>query len=181
MRWSRNWLAPLNLSHQLLHPQRSPPPPSLNRNVWCSSRRISVQIPIIHEPSSWCAKPPNFSTRARLTWPTSFSGLGCGSNRAQDRLFLGPSHEVVPCRRGGEGSQSTRGQTLCVSERRYVIPFFYPILLNRTAIAALAATGFIWVRYSFVIIPVNYSLAAVSERYVPTSAPVPSRFSCVVL
>lgn len=27
---------------------------------------------------------------------------------------------------------------------------------------ALAATGVIWVRYSFVIIPVNYSLAAVS-------------------
>ena len=26
---------------------------------------------------------------------------------------------------------------------------------------ALTATGFIWVRYSFVIIPVNYSLAAV--------------------
>jgi hypothetical protein len=29
-------------------------------------------------------------------------------------------------------------------------------------IPALAATGVIWVRYSFVIIPVNYSLAAVS-------------------
>ncbi|QRV82770.1 mitochondrial pyruvate carrier 2 [Ceratobasidium sp. AG-Ba] len=28
--------------------------------------------------------------------------------------------------------------------------------------AALAATGFIWVRYSFVITPVNYSLAAVN-------------------
>ncbi|KAF9047315.1 UPF0041-domain-containing protein [Panaeolus papilionaceus] len=28
--------------------------------------------------------------------------------------------------------------------------------------AALAATGMIWVRYSFVIIPVNYSLAAVN-------------------
>jgi hypothetical protein len=27
---------------------------------------------------------------------------------------------------------------------------------------ALAATGFIWVRYSFVINPVNYSLAAVN-------------------
>ncbi|KAJ3572393.1 hypothetical protein NP233_g3114 [Leucocoprinus birnbaumii] len=27
---------------------------------------------------------------------------------------------------------------------------------------ALAATGFIWVRYSFVITPVNYSLAAVN-------------------
>ena len=28
-------------------------------------------------------------------------------------------------------------------------------------LSALTATGFIWVRYSFVIIPVNYSLAAV--------------------
>jgi hypothetical protein len=28
---------------------------------------------------------------------------------------------------------------------------------------ALAATGFIWVRYSLVITPVNYSLAAVSH------------------
>lgn len=30
-----------------------------------------------------------------------------------------------------------------------------------SALAALAATGFIWVRYSLVITPVNYSLAAV--------------------
>ncbi|KAH9023599.1 UPF0041-domain-containing protein [Lactarius deliciosus] len=30
---------------------------------------------------------------------------------------------------------------------------------------ALAATGVIWVRYSFVIKPVNYSLAAVSRVY----------------
>jgi len=29
-------------------------------------------------------------------------------------------------------------------------------------VTALAATGFIWVRYSLVITPVNYSLAAVS-------------------
>ncbi|KAG8721359.1 Mitochondrial pyruvate carrier 2 [Ceratobasidium sp. 394] len=29
---------------------------------------------------------------------------------------------------------------------------------------ALAATGFIWVRYSFVITPVNYSLAAVRTK-----------------
>lgn len=48
---------------------------------------------------------------------------GRGSNRAQDRLLLGPSHEVVPCRRGAEGYQPTRGQTLCVAERRYVITF----------------------------------------------------------
>lgn len=30
---------------------------------------------------------------------------------------------------------------------------------------ALTATGFIWVRYSFVITPVNYSLAAASIRH----------------
>ena len=42
-----------------------------------------------------------------------------GHNRSQDRLFLGPSHEVVPCRRRVEGSQSTGRQTLCIAERRY--------------------------------------------------------------
>lgn len=31
---------------------------------------------------------------------------------------------------------------------------------------ALAATGFIWVRYSLVITPVNYSLAAVSYFHI---------------
>jgi hypothetical protein len=33
---------------------------------------------------------------------------------------------------------------------------------------ALAATGFIWVRYSLVITPVNYSLAAVRDRSIST-------------
>jgi mitochondrial pyruvate carrier 2 len=33
--------------------------------------------------------------------------------------------------------------------------------VERSLLAALAATGIIWVRYSFVITPVNYSLAAV--------------------
>ena len=33
---------------------------------------------------------------------------------------------------------------------------------------ALAATGFIWVRYSLVITPVNYSLAAVSTPFLVT-------------
>ena len=124
--------------------------------------------------------------------PTDFDRplfWGRGSNRAQDRLLLGPSHEVVPCRRGAEGYQPTRGQTLGVAERRYVItflPHFFFVLLSPScwlsidiAIAALAATGFIWVRYSLVITPINYSLAAVSVRYVPTS--VPNRFLCVVL
>lgn len=43
---------------------------------------------------------------------------------------------------------------------------------------ALAATGFIWVRYSFVIIPVNYSLAAVSGRNC-NSIPGNWRLMCV--
>ncbi|KAF7302937.1 Mitochondrial pyruvate carrier [Mycena kentingensis (nom. inval.)] len=34
--------------------------------------------------------------------------------------------------------------------------------LSASQNVALAATGFIWVRYSFVITPVNYSLAAVN-------------------
>ncbi|KAF9467279.1 mitochondrial pyruvate carrier [Collybia nuda] len=34
--------------------------------------------------------------------------------------------------------------------------------LSMSQNAALACTGFIWVRYSFVITPVNYSLAAVN-------------------
>lgn len=33
--------------------------------------------------------------------------------------------------------------------------------VEHSALIALAATGFIWVRYSLVITPVNYSLAAV--------------------
>ena len=32
---------------------------------------------------------------------------------------------------------------------------------------ALAATGFIWVRYSLVITPINYSLAAVRKDGLP--------------
>jgi hypothetical protein len=71
---------------------------------------------------------------------------------------------MVSCRRGAEGSFSTRGQTLRISEYWYVI-----LLLSvdsgvaeQGLLAALAATGFIWVRYSLVIKPVNYSLAAVS-------------------
>lgn len=42
--------------------------------------------------------------------------------------------------------------------------YWYPADDNcaeRSVLIALAATGFIWVRYSFVITPVNYSLAAV--------------------
>jgi len=37
-----------------------------------------------------------------------------------------------------------------------------PEKLSVSQNVALTATGFIWVRYSFVIIPVNYSLAAVN-------------------
>ena len=99
-----------------------------------------------------------------------------GYNRAQDRLLLGSYDEVVPRCRGAEGYQSTRGQTLRVAERRYVISLLFLLghsrmIIDRNCVgllplvAALAATGIIWVRYSFVINPVNYSLAAVSARY----------------
>ena len=40
----------------------------------------------------------------------------------------------------------------------------YLVQFNQSFLKALAATGFIWVRYSFVIIPVNYSLAAVRSQ-----------------
>jgi hypothetical protein len=36
------------------------------------------------------------------------------------------------------------------------------LITTRNYFIALAATGTIWVRYSLVIIPINYSLAAVS-------------------
>jgi hypothetical protein len=56
--------------------------------------------------------------------------------------------------------------------------FLFSFLTNWWGMhAALAATGIIWVRYSFVIKPVNYSLAAVSK--VPPSVPI--RFSLVRL
>jgi Mitochondrial pyruvate carriers len=38
---------------------------------------------------------------------------------------------------------------------------FLLVLIGSAWLLALAATGFIWVRYSFVINPVNPSLAAV--------------------
>ena len=43
--------------------------------------------------------------------------------------------------------------------------------MNFHSRTALAATGFIWVRYSVVITPVNYSLAAVRVDAVPSSSP----------
>jgi hypothetical protein len=73
---------------------------------------------------------------------------------------------MVPRRRGAEGSCSTRGQALRIAEHWYVILFIVRVMVAEHRVwpgfAALAATGFIWVRYSFVIKPVNYSLAAVS-------------------
>ena len=47
----------------------------------------------------------------------------------------------------------------CKPTNQHVIPSFHRGRLSLPL--ALTATGFIWVRYSFVIIPVNVSLAAV--------------------
>jgi hypothetical protein len=102
-------------------------------------------------------------------------------NRSQDRLLLGPSHEVGPSRRRAEGSQPTGRETLCIAEYRYA-HFLFDALLRRLLIktlpaTALAATGCIWVRYALVITPVNYSLAAVSVTCLQS---VPTRLSCAV-
>ena len=47
---------------------------------------------------------------------------------------------------------------------------------NEAIFVALAATGLIWVRYSFVITPVNYSLAAV-RHYIHTYILAPYPYS----
>lgn len=70
-----------------------------------------------------------------------------------------------------EGSIAACGQTKYFTERRCVLHGCLNMenaLLNFNVLSdllALAATGFIWVRYSLVITPVNYSLAAVSIRH----------------
>ena len=48
-------------SHRPLHCPRIPHSPSQYQNVWSSSECIGFQIPIIHEPSSWCAARARFS------------------------------------------------------------------------------------------------------------------------
>ena len=57
------------------------------------------------------------------------------------------------------GAYYTCFMTVLIIHAKLITTFILPI-----AILALAATGFIWVRYSLVITPINYSLAAVSLR-----------------
>ena len=95
--------------------------------------------------------------------------------RSEDRFLLGTGNEVVSGRGGIERSHPTRREAQCVAKPGYVvhlvlmqltIPMFiyHPLSYFRWSNEALTATGFIWVRYSLVITPVNYSLAAVSLR-----------------
>ena len=57
------------------------------------------------------------------------------------------------------GAYHACSMTVLIVHAKLITTFILPI-----AILALAATGFIWVRYSLVITPINYSLAAVSLR-----------------
>ena len=68
-----------------------------------------------------------------------------------------------------QGSAKTSGQAQCFAKCGSVGRFTYWLArLTRPSLPfvdscelALAATGFIWVRYSMVITPINYSLGAV--------------------
>ena len=103
-----------------------------------------------------------------------------GTNRPEDGILLGADDEVVFGCSGAEGSLSSGGEAERVAERWCVglsLPAsaLYADCMRFDAMSspdlglawlvcvriALAATGIIWVRYSFVITPVNYSLAAV--------------------
>lgn len=53
-------------SHRPLHRPRIPHFPSQYQYVWSSSECIGLQIPIIHEPSSWCAARARFSHEGPL-------------------------------------------------------------------------------------------------------------------
>ena len=116
-------------------------------------------------------------------------------DRPENRLLLGPHDEVVSRRGGPEGSLASSGEALSRAEPRYVfsalvrglrswnfdgsllwtcrLPLLpYLAFLLHCARLALTATGVIWVRYSMVITPINYSLAAVRGlRRFPSNAP----------
>jgi hypothetical protein len=64
-----------------------------------------------------------------------------------------------------QGSESTSGQDLSPAEPRSALPPLPSsdfIAHEWVGSIALTATGLIWVRYSFVIVPVNLSLAGVN-------------------
>ena len=86
--------------------------------------------------------------------------------RTKDCVFLGAYDEVVFGRCRCKRSHPSCRQAEHVSKPWYAsAPSFLRIIHNCVVPAALTATGFIWVRYSFVIIPVNYSLAAVRSIF----------------
>jgi hypothetical protein len=100
-------------------------------------------------------------------------------HRAEDGVLLGAHDEVVLGRRWCERPSSPGGEAELVAKPRCVRPVIrclpsltasFPVLpspmhIMPSLMTALFATGVIWVRYSFVITPVNYSLAAVRCVY----------------
>jgi len=154
----------VSTNHQL----STPPTPSLpllicpvlyiltrHKNVRSSSRSSRVEVPGLHEPPSRYAE-------------------GCMSahGSADPNLILqGPE-------RFSSGHLWWSGVWSLLDWRTWPVPptsLVFPKILVRvhltllcmdhndwlTSCPALAATGFIWVRYSLVITPINYSLAAV--------------------
>ncbi len=85
------------------------------------------------------------------------------SCRPQDRFLLGAYDEVGSGRSWSQGYEPSCRETEsiaklgCVTATSYV----YWGCADMPSPTALTATGFIWVRYAFVITPVNYSLAGV--------------------
>ena len=100
--------------------------------------------------------------------------LCCHRHRPEDGVLLGPAHEVVFGGGRPQGPLAPRGQAQRVPERWCVSQSISLCMAHGMTLwlrscnsplpcapPALTATGFIWVRYSLVITPINYSLAAV--------------------
>lgn len=147
-------------------------PPSLHslstRTFHCSHVRSShfsrsIKNPAVHEPPRWSAYPAIFEREASGTKGviTVFSH-SCAPTGPKTVFFWAPLMKWCLVLAGVK-DMGRPADKLSVSQN-------FGELFRRSArighvehsaLAALAATGFIWVRYSFVIIPVNYSLAAV--------------------
>ena len=122
-------------------------------NVWSSSLCRSLKIPIVYEPPSGSVErqltlhAPNL-TLVRLGPKTVF--------------FWAPLMKWCLVAAGLK-DLSRPAEKLSVSQN--VGAYWQKSLVKHEfadrSVIALAATGFIWVRYSLVITPVNYSLAAV--------------------
>ena len=132
------------------------------RHVRSSRFSRSIEVPAIHEPPCWSAHAPSL-TKGCLTGVIVFHS--CAWNRSENCVLLGPVDEVVSRHRWSEGFEPTGRQTEHLSEHGWAVSIIRSVgHAKRCAFiseTALAATGFIWVRYSLVITPVNYSLAAV--------------------